>query len=58
MFRRTLIATLAFALFTFGTLVVDHSVAPVQNAVEIADGGGPGAPPMAPPPISDSEVGA
>ena len=58
MFRRTLIATLAFALFAFGTLVVDNNLAPVQNSVEIADGFPPGPPPMAPPPISDSDVGA
>ena len=58
MFRRTLIATLAFALFAFGTLVVDNNVAPVQNSVEIADGWPPGPPPMAPPPISDSEAAA
>ena len=58
MFRRTLIATLAFALFAFGTLVVDNNIAPVQNSVEIADWGGPGDALMAPPPISDSDVGA
>lgn len=52
---RILVAAL---LLAFGTLVVDNNVPRVQNSVEIADGGAPGGSRMAPPPISDSELGA
>ena len=53
MFSRTLIATLAFALFTFGTLVVPNHVVTVQNWVAIADGMPPPPPPMVPSPDSE-----